>query len=60
VFDRHRVEYVIVGGVAANLHGATRPTGDLDALPRSTRENLDRVAGALRELAAFLRVGWSH
>ena len=57
MLDRHRVEYVIVGGVAGNLHGASRPTGDLDALPRATRENLDRVAQALRELGAFLRVG---
>ena len=31
VFDRHGVDYLIVGDVAANLHGATRPTGDLDA-----------------------------
>ena len=57
VFGRYGVDYLIVGGVAANLHGATRPTGDLDALPRTTSENLDRVAGALRELKAFLRVG---
>jgi hypothetical protein len=56
-FDRHGVEHLIVGGVAANLHGAIRPTGDLDALTRATRQNFDRVAGALLELGAFLRVG---
>lgn len=54
--DRHRVEYLIVGGLAAQLHGATRPTGDFDSLPRTTAENLDRLASAMRELNAFLRV----
>ena len=34
-----------------NLHGASRPTGDLDALARSTRDNLDRLADALRDLS---------
>ena len=48
---------MIVGGVAGNLHGASRPTGDLDALARSTRDNLDRLAHALRDLNVFLRVG---
>jgi hypothetical protein len=59
VFDRHEVEYLIliVGGVAGNLHGARRPTGDVDALARSTLDNLGRLAQALRALGAFLRVG---
>ena len=57
MFDRHEVDYLIVGGVAGNLHGASRLTGDLDALARSTRDNLDRLADALRDLNAFLRVG---
>ncbi len=55
-FDRHGVEYLIVGGVGAQLHGATRPTSDFDSLPETSEENLDRLARALRELGAFLRV----
>lgn len=55
--DRHDVSYVIVGGVAGRLHGASRVTFDLDVLARWDVENLDRVAAVLRELGAFLRVG---
>lgn len=29
VLDRHGVEYLVVGGVAARAHGASRPTQDL-------------------------------
>jgi nucleotidyltransferase AbiEii toxin of type IV toxin-antitoxin system len=55
--ERHLVEYVMVGGLGARAHGATRPTLDVDFVPRSTIENLDRLAAALRELGARLRVG---
>ena len=54
--DRHGVEYILVGGLGARAHGATRPTEDVDFVPLSTAENLDRLAGALRELGARLRV----
>jgi hypothetical protein len=56
VFDRHRVEYLIVGGPATRAYGATRPTKDSDALVRAETDNLARVAAALRELHAYLRV----
>jgi len=55
--DRHGVAYLLVGGVAARFHGAKRPTQDIDLLPRNDRENLDRLAAALAELGAFLRIG---
>ncbi len=54
--DRHDVEYLLVGGVAANAYGARRPTDDLDCLPRRTAANLDRLAAAMRELHARLHV----
>ncbi len=56
VLDRHRVEYLIVGGVGARLHGAERPTTDFDSLPSNDWANLDRLAAAMRELGAFMRV----
>jgi len=56
VFDRHGVEYLIVGGVAATAYGASRETRDFDCLVRRARENLDRLAAAMRELNARLRV----
>jgi hypothetical protein len=58
VLDRYEVEYlIVVGGVAAIAYGAERPTEDADCVVRRERANLDRLAGALRELHARLRVG---
>ena len=42
VLERHHVEYVLVGGIAAQAHGAIRATYDLDCVPRSTIDNLQR------------------
>ncbi len=55
-FSRHRVEYLLVGGIGAQMHGAVRPTRDFDSLPATSKENLDRLAAAMRELNARLRV----
>lgn len=55
VLDRHGVVYVLVGGVAARLHGATRLTDDLDLCPAWHPDNLERLATALKELGARLR-----
>lgn len=56
VLDQHGVEYLVVGGVAARAYGATRETKDFDCLVRRARDNLDRLAAAMRELHARLRV----
>ncbi len=53
--DRHGVVYVLVGGVAARLHGASRLTYDLDLCPAWHPDNLERLATALQELGARLR-----
>ena len=37
------VAYVIVGGIAVAAHGVVRATGDLDVVPESSAENLDRL-----------------
>lgn len=55
--DEHGVEYVLVGGLGARAHGATRETSDIDVVPRSTDANWERLAAAFRELGARLRVG---
>lgn len=54
--DRFGVQYLLVGGVGALMHGATRPTRDFDSLPLTTNENLGRLAAAMKELNARLRV----
>ena len=53
----HGVEYVIVGGFGAQAHGARRQTFDIDVVPNSTEENLERLASVLSDLGARLRVG---
>lgn len=45
-----------MGGVAASAYGATRETKDFDCVVRRAKENLNRLAAALRELNARLRV----
>ena len=46
-----------MGGAAAFAYGAERSTEDADCVVRRERANLDRLAAALRELHARLRVG---
>ena len=54
--DNHGVEYVIAGSVAAMTHGApdVRP-GDLDIIPATDADNLDRLEATLRALGAEMR-----
>jgi hypothetical protein len=54
--DRHGVDYLLAGGAAARAYGAKRLTEDADCVVRRERTNLDRLAGALQELHARLRV----
>jgi hypothetical protein len=55
VLARHKVEYVLIGGLAANLHGSPLVTNDADITPRRTKPNLRRLAAALVELDARIR-----
>ncbi|MFM7094763.1 MAG: hypothetical protein ACKOA5_11610 [Actinomycetota bacterium] len=50
------VDFVLVGGLAARLHGSDRSTGDVDCLPARDIENFDRLAVAMRKLNARLRI----
>jgi Nucleotidyl transferase AbiEii toxin, Type IV TA system len=52
VLNRHRVDYVLVGGMAALMYRASRPTEDLDILARDMDDNMDRLAAALNDLHA--------
>jgi len=53
---RSQVLYIVIGGLGAVLHGSSIVTFDADICPARDRENLDRLARALRELRARLRV----
>lgn len=51
----HGVECVVVGGIGARLHGATRQTEDFDLVVGCDVDNLRRLAAAMRELGAYIR-----
>jgi len=53
--DRHAVEHVIVGGVAAILEGAPMTTLDLDVVFRVDDRNVSRLHALLVELDARYR-----
>lgn len=48
-FQRHGVEFVIVGAYALAFHGVPRSTGDMDILLDASRENAGRVLAALED-----------
>lgn len=50
LLNRHRVRYVIAGGVAANLHGSVRATKDVDVLVPRDLKNMSRLLEALSDL----------
>jgi predicted nucleotidyltransferase len=49
------VEFILVGGVAATVHGSTRLTVDVDAVYRRTAENIERLVLALTPYHPYLR-----
>lgn len=51
----HEVDFVVVGGLAAMSHGSAYPSFDLDVAYARDHANLERLADALRQLAATLR-----
>jgi hypothetical protein len=55
VFARHEVEFIIVGGVAMNLHGSAHVTFDLDICYARRRANLKRIVAALSSYHPRLR-----
>ncbi len=55
LFADHDVKFVVVGGYAGVLHGAGRPTLDLDVVPAWTQSNLERLINALQSVNAVSR-----
>lgn len=48
-------QFVVIGGVAAILHGAARATYDVDVIYARDRENIRRIVAALKPFAPYLR-----
>lgn len=53
--ERNGVRYVVIGGLAAALHGSPVMTTDADICPARDKANLERLAQAMIELGARIR-----
>jgi hypothetical protein len=55
VLHQADVQFVIVGGVAATIHGSATLTGVLDVVYARDRDNLERLVAAVQPLEPYLR-----
>jgi predicted nucleotidyltransferase len=56
VLKKHEVRFIVIGAIAAIAQGYPLNTQDIDVTPARDPANLQRLAAALRELEARLRV----
>lgn len=54
-FGEVGLEFIVVGGVAAGIHGAARATLDLDIVYRRSRQNIEKLVLALTPYHPYLR-----
>lgn len=52
---RAKLDFILIGGMAAILHGAARVTFDVDVVYSRTRDNIERLTTALAPLRPYLR-----
>lgn len=55
VLQNGRVDFILIGGVAANFHGSARATFDVDVVYSRTKENIRRLVEALDPFKPYLR-----
>ena len=48
-FNKHNVDYVLVGGMAVILNGYIRTTGDMDVWVKKSKENYKKITSAFHE-----------
>lgn len=53
VLERRQVRYVLIGGLAAVVHGSPLPTYDIDVTPERSGKNVRSLLAALAELDAL-------
>jgi len=56
VLSEESVDFVVLGGFAAVIHGSSLPTEDIDVIPSREWANLERLAHALARLDAKIRI----
>lgn len=55
ILNEERVEYVVVDGFAAVIHGSSLPTQDIVVLPARSMDNLARLSRAVTRMRAQIR-----
>jgi len=55
LFSSLQVDFIVVGGLAAIVHGSSRLTQDVDVVYSRTPDNLQRIVDALRPHEPYLR-----
>ena len=53
----HEVEYVLIGGIAMNVHGFVRATEDVDLMLNPSEVNVERLRSALRSIYDDPQIG---
>lgn len=49
-FNKNKVDYIIIGGMAINLHGFARNTQDIDIFVNPGKENIEKLKKSLIEV----------
>lgn len=49
-FYRNKIRYLVVGGLAVNLHGVPRTTLDIDIIPSLEKSNITLLCSTLKNL----------
>lgn len=47
LLEKYKVEYILIGGMAVNIHGYSRPTGDMDIWMNPTNDNGQKIILAI-------------
>jgi len=56
VLVEHGVDFILIGGLGATVHGSPYATVDVDIVPRRDRNNLKSLSNALRAIDARVYV----
>lgn len=55
-FQEQNIKYTVIGGIAVNLHGYNRLTGDLDIIISLDEENIRKFINAVKDLGLIPRL----
>jgi predicted nucleotidyltransferase len=53
---RRKIRYLVIGGIAVNIHGYSRATGDLDIMLSLKKDNLERFIELVNTLGFIPRI----